>query len=135
MQKIVQQGEKTRNEVLIGALAILLTDWSQTENRIGRRRQFHTTGATQVRLRTLDERTREDLYQVAMVLGIPVGQEDIEMIFSGNEDYQMSFSINRFEMVGGGLSSTDKRAIERVKGLLDDEKFSHKVLDTLKRAA
>lgn len=121
-------------ELLVGSLFALLTNWQNAEARVGRRGTYLTTGSMSFRVRTLTPELKQTLINALPVLNIGIEEKDLDALFSGQHEYQISFAINKFRSkVNSDFSAIEQRAIEKVRALLDqdDDNKRSLVLDRL----
>lgn len=112
-------GDGSSKSAFMAAMLVLLTDWSETERRQGRRGEYATTGAQSFRLREIPGDVVQAIQASLEALGHEVSEEEIAQCFDNEFDYQVSYSINRFPLAKtSGLTSADVKAIDRVKTLI-----------------
>lgn len=124
-------GDRPSKDLIIGAMIVMLTNWDSSEVRTGRRGDYLTTGAMQIRFRTVPKETQMSVLMALRALGEDIDEEELAEVFNGNDEFQMSFAINKFQSKSRGLSTADQRAIERVKALLEDSQKQGTVRDKL----
>lgn len=128
------------SELLIAALLVMFTNWDNTETREGRRGKYHTTGASQLpRMKTIPKDIKSNLISIANSIGMDIEEEEIDELFSGLHEYQLSFAINRFESrTGDGISLTsrEQKAVQTVVELLarKPEAVTEKLPELLRKA-
>lgn len=108
--------------LIVAALLAAVTNWDETETRIGRRGQYHTTGASMYRIRQLTPEEADSVKVIVGTLGVDLDDEDITEIFDGEHEFQVSYACNRFEVRGGvgsqRLTQNEMRTLERAKLIL-----------------
>lgn len=119
---VTMDGDKdVKTDMLIAVLLVLLTDWDNVQERQGRRGTYVTTGALSTRFREVPDEVQQAVRQSLEVLGIYLNEEDLDLFFDGEHEYQVSHAINRFAMTGGKdrpLTANEMKSIDRVKALL-----------------
>lgn len=118
------ESESANHGLVVAALFALLTDWDKAETRQGRRGEFRTTGANMYRIRELQPEETEQIKMLAATFGIDTDEEDLQEMFSGEYEYQISYACNRFATKSGKyaqgprLTSQELRTLERAKQIL-----------------
>lgn len=130
--------KQSNTQLVLAALFALATNWDSTESRTGRRGEYQTTGASMFRIRELGEDERAVIEATCASLGIEVSPDELDDVFKGDYEYQVSFACNRFPSKGsnvGGirLTSNEMRTIERLRIIA--EKKPQAVQELLKRVA
>lgn len=109
---------------ILAALLAVLTNWERAEVRQGRRGEYRTTGASLVRIRALDdEKEIEAIRMVTGLLGMDIDDDDLEEIFSGDFEYQVSYACNRFPTAGSAarvprLTQNETRTLQRASTII-----------------
>lgn len=122
--------------LIVAALFALVTDWDEQETRQGRRGEYRTTGASMFRIRTLQEDEADSIKAIAGTFGLDLDDDELQEIFSGDYEYQISYACNRFEsktggIAGGRLTQNEMRTLERAKTiLLNKEAAATRILTT-----
>src|SRR6266702_5265698 len=132
--------EQSNTQLILGALFALAVDWESAETRTGRRGQYQTTGASMFRIRELSEDERAILEATCAALGMELAPEDLDEIFQGEFEYQVSFACNRFSSKGSvvsgvRLTSNEMRTIERLKAIAEKKPEAVRELLQPRRAA
>lgn len=128
----------SNKQLLVAALFSILTNWDETEARTGRRGEYRTTGASMFRVRELQDEDKAILAASCAALGVDVESEEIDEIFGGDYEYQVSFACNRFpsksvSVAGIRLTGNEMRTVERLKQIA--AKKPQAVAELLKKAA
>lgn len=128
----------TKNGTLVAALVAAITNWDEAETRQGRRGDFKTTGANMIRLKELDSSEREQLSLVCGAMGCDLDDEELEELFAGSFEFQVSFSCNRFPVSsasGPALTMAERRVLDKAAGILVRKEKAAAELLTMPRAA
>lgn len=130
---VTGEGLKQKTAVVIAALIAMSTNWDQAEVRTGRRGQYRTTGASMIRLREVKPEIGEQVAHIAGMLGLELDDEDIEEMFNGDFEFQISYACNRFATKTGTIGSTritqnEMRTLERAAEILKRKDSAEQVL-------
>lgn len=119
-------------ELLVGTLLVLLANWPDAEARTGRRGTYLTTGAQSFRARTLPPELIDTIHRLCETFGVTKTEKEIKHIFSGIYEYQVSFSVNKFQIrKQPSLTQLEQRAIEKIRQILEEDGKDTSVLEQL----
>lgn len=105
---------------LLAALVATLVDWDNSEERTGRRGEYHTTGANSLRLREVEGPMLRAVCATLHSVGVDCEESDIAELLDGRYEFQISFAANRFSSKSQrGLSATEMRALDRAAQIMD----------------
>lgn len=112
--------ENSNNQAVLAALFAIMTNWDEAEVRAGRRGEYRTTGANMFRLRELAGEERGRVEAACAAVGIGIESEEIDEMFNGDYEYQISFACNRFVSKGATVSGirltgNEMKAVERLR--------------------